>query len=99
MRTSDCDNFTVPGLTNSGPEHWQTRWEGRLSPAGRVEQDDWDWPGREGWIARFVEEVALAERQMILIAHSLGVVAVAHAVPALPPDRVRGAFLVAPPDV
>ena len=99
MRTSDCDNFTVPGLTNSGPELWRTRWEGRLSTARRVEQDDWDWPGREGWIARIVEEVAVAERQMVLIAHSLGVVAVAHAAPALPPDRVRGAFLVAPSDV
>lgn len=43
--------------------------------------------------------MALAERQMVLIAHSLGVVAVAHAAPALPPDHVRGAFLVAPPDV
>ena len=43
--------------------------------------------------------MALAERPVVLIAHSLGVVAVAHAAPALPPDHVRGAFLVAPPDV
>jgi uncharacterized protein len=42
MRTADCDILVIPGLGGSGPEHWQTRWEGRLSTARRVEQDDWD---------------------------------------------------------
>ena len=31
MRTSDCEILIVPGLTNSGPDHWQSRWEGKLS--------------------------------------------------------------------
>ena len=99
MRTADCDILVIPGLGGSGPEHWQTRWEGRLSTARRVEQDDWDRPRREPWIERLVEEVALAERPVVLIAHSLGVVTVAQAAPGLAPGRVRGAFLVALPDV
>lgn len=99
MRTADCDILIVPGLTNSGPEHWQTRWEGRLSTARRVEQDDWDRPRRDAWVERLVQQVSLGERPVVLVAHSLGVVTVAHAAPVFPPGRVRGAFLVALPDV
>ena len=99
MRTTDCDILIVPGLGSSGPEHWQTRWEGRLSTARRVEQDDWDRPLRDAWVERLVKEVALSERPVVLIAHSLGVVALALAAPAFPSGRVRGGFLVALPDV
>jgi hypothetical protein len=32
----------APGLHNSGPDHWQSRWQ-RLFPAfERVQQDDWE---------------------------------------------------------
>ena len=40
MRTSECDILIVPGHENSGPDHWQTRWERQLSTARRVEQDE-----------------------------------------------------------
>ncbi len=99
MRTSDCDILIVPGHTNSGPDHWQTRWERQLSTARRVEQASWDEPDRDSWAARIVEEVERARRPVVLVAHSLGVVAVAHAAPRLPRSRVRGAFLVGLPDV
>jgi predicted alpha/beta hydrolase family esterase len=42
MRTSDADLLIVPGLGGSGPDHWQTRWEQKLSTARRVEQSDWE---------------------------------------------------------
>ena len=56
MRTSDVDILIVPGLTGSGPDHWQTRWQERLKTARRVEQDDWDRPQRAAWLqwARWV---------------------------------------------
>jgi len=98
MRTFDCDILIVPGYTNSGPEHWQSRWELQLSTARRVEQASWDEPDRDDWVARIVAEVGRSERPVVLIAHSLGVVAVAHAAPLLD-ERVRGAFLVGLPDV
>jgi uncharacterized protein len=98
MRSADCDIVVVPGYTNSGPDHWQTRWERKLSTARRVEQDRWDRPVRDAWVARLVETVARCRRPVVLVAHSLGVIAVAHAAASLPRE-VRGAFLVAPADV
>lgn len=97
MRTSDVDILMVPGLGNSGPDHWQSRWQARLTTARRVAQDDWDRPRREPWVARIVAEVEAAARPVVLVAHSLGVLAVVHAAPLLP-ATVAGAFLVAPPD-
>ena len=99
MRTSDCDILIVPGYENSGPEHWQSRWERQLSTARRVEQRDWSAPMREEWVRRIVRAVERATRPVVLVAHSLGVVAVAHAAPRLPAGKVKGAFLVGLPDV
>ncbi len=99
MRTSDADILIVPGLSGSGPDHWQTRWEQKLSTARRVEQEDWDKPVRESWTRRLVAEVEASSRPVVLVAHSLGVALVAHAAPLLPPGSVKGAFLVGLPDV
>jgi predicted alpha/beta hydrolase family esterase len=98
MKTADCDILIVPGYGNSGPRHWQTRWEARLPHARRVHQDDWDRPDRASWAARIVGEVEASTRPVVLVAHSLGVIAVAHAAPSLSSGKVRAAFLVAPAD-
>jgi predicted alpha/beta hydrolase family esterase len=97
MRSSDADILIVPGLSGSGPDHWQTRWESKLTTARRVEQVDWDRPQRDAWVDRIVEMAQAATRPVVLVAHSLGVLAVVHAAPRLP-AAVAGAFLVAPPD-
>jgi predicted alpha/beta hydrolase family esterase len=34
----------LPGLGNSGPDHWQSHWERGDAACRRVEQDDWDAP-------------------------------------------------------
>jgi predicted alpha/beta hydrolase family esterase len=99
MRTSDYEILIVPGLSNSGPEHWQSRWERQLSTARRIEQRDWDRPDRVEWTGRIVAAVRGAERPAVLVAHSLGVIVVAHAAPHLPAGKVKGAFLVGLPDV
>lgn len=96
MRSRDADILIVPGLGGSGPDHWQTRWEGRLPNARRVEQDDWDRPNRAAWAARIAESVAACQRPVVVVAHSCGVPAfVWAAVEGLRP--IAGAFLVAPP--
>jgi uncharacterized protein len=97
MRSSDIDILIVPGLAGSGSDHWQTRWESKLSTARRVVQDDWDHPHRDRWVERLAAASARASRPTVLIAHSLGVLTVVHAAPQLS-ARVIGAFLVAPPD-
>ncbi len=96
MRVSDADILIIPGLGGSGPDHWQSRWQARLSTARRVEQDDWESPSRAKWVKRILRESRASTRPSILVAHSLGVIAVAHAAPAL--ADVVAAFLVAPSD-
>jgi predicted alpha/beta hydrolase family esterase len=88
----------LPGWLDSGPAHWQSRWE-VLHGCERVQQDDWLWPRRGDWMARLDEVLQTSPRPAVLIAHSLGCQLVAawadHSQHA---DRVRGALLVAPPD-
>ncbi len=98
MKVSEVDILIIPGYTNSGPDHWQTRWEAKLSTARRVEQAEWSKPVREDWVARVVEEVNASTKPVVLVAHSLGVPTVLHAIPELK-QKVAGAFFVAPPDV
>lgn len=98
MKAKDADILIIPGYTNSGPDHWQSRWQARLSTARRVEQAEWSKPVCEDWTAKVAEAVNEAEKPVVLVAHSLGV---ATAVQAVPQFRrpVAGAFFVAPPDV
>ena len=83
MRSSDFDILIIPGLGGSGSGHWQSRWEAKLSTARRVEQDNWQNPRLEYWRDRIVAAVESARRPVLLVAHSLGVTAVAHAAPEL----------------
>jgi predicted alpha/beta hydrolase family esterase len=101
MRASEADILVIPGLGGSGPDHWQSRWDTRLPTARRVVQTDWENPGLDAWRDRIVEEVERAARPVILVAHSLGVLAAAHAAPFLAKvessGKIKGGFLVAPP--
>ncbi len=98
MKVKDADILIVPGYTNSGPDHWQSRWQAKLSTARRVEQAEWTKPVREDWTANMVEAVNEAERPVVIIAHSLGVPTVVQSIPHFR-KKVAGAFFVAPPDV
>lgn len=99
MKTSDVDILIVPGWSSSGPDHWQSRWEHALKTARRVEQDNWIAPDREAWVGRIIETVVQSSRPVVLVAHSLGVAAVAHMAQRIPKGFLSGAFLVAPADV
>jgi len=95
--------LNVPGWTNSGPEHWQSRWE-RDHPSRfrRVEQRDWDAPRPEEWVAALDSAIASAGRPIVLVGHSLGAVTIAKWAEASlkgAAGRVWGALLVAPSDV
>jgi predicted alpha/beta hydrolase family esterase len=99
VKTSDADILIVPGLSGSGPDHWQTRWEQKLSTARRVEQRDWDRPVLAEWTAVLAAQVEASTRPVILVAHSLGVATVVHAAAGLKAGAVQGALLVGLPDV
>lgn len=98
MRISEADILIVPGYKGSGREHWQSRWEARLSTARRVHQAEWTKPVRQEWVQAVADAVNESTRPVVLVAHSLGVAAAAHAA-ALFEKRVAGAFFVAPPNV
>ncbi|WP_367714912.1 alpha/beta hydrolase [Nitratireductor sp. GISD-1A_MAKvit] len=98
MKASDADILIIPGYTNSGPDHWQTRWQSRLKSARRVEQEAWSKPVRDDWVANVVKAVNEAEKPVVLVAHSLGVATAVQAIPEFT-KPVAGAFFVAPPDV
>ncbi len=92
----------VPGWQGSSAEHWQSHWQQVLPDCSRVEQDDWLLPRQQAWIAQLERDIALDQRPVVLIAHSLGCVTVAHWAAQASSTllaRVRGALLVAPADV
>lgn len=101
MLTQDATILIIPGLGNSGPDHWQSRWEAKLSSARRVVLPDWDHPKAADWTARIAEEVSAAEKPVILVAHSLGVIAAVRAAQILAAkgggNKIAGGFFVAPP--
>jgi predicted alpha/beta hydrolase family esterase len=99
MKVSEADILILPGLGNSGPGHWQHRWGERLSSAQFVEQQDWDNPDPETWTGTIERAILMATRPVVLIAHSLSVVALAHTAQRLVDTKVRGAFLVSVPDL
>jgi Serine hydrolase len=74
-KTSTMTNvFILPGLGNSGEQHWQTLWE-QLHPSWiRIMQDDWDTPHCTDWVRRIDETLStnvinlryIANKTMIL---------------------------------
>jgi len=92
----------VPGLNNSGPRHWQSRWEVIRDDCFRVDLGAWSNPHRSHWVTKLDLQIAQEQAPVILVAHSLGCLAIAWWTALASPDRltrVAGAMLVAPPDV
>jgi predicted alpha/beta hydrolase family esterase len=88
----------LPGWQNSGPDHWQSRWES-LHGYIRVQQHDWMLPLRGDWMMQLEEAVLAAPGPVVLAAHSLGcVLTAAWSSHSRNTARVQGALLVAPGD-
>jgi len=95
----DFDRVLIlPGLHDSGPEHWQTLWMRGRSAFRRVEQEDWVAPRCEDWALRLEAAVGEAGTEAVLVAHSAACALIAHWA-TRSPRTVRGALLVAPSDV
>ncbi|MCY6380371.1 RBBP9/YdeN family alpha/beta hydrolase [Hoeflea prorocentri] len=98
MKASEADILIIPGYKNSGPDHWQSRWQAKLSTARRVEQKSWEKPELEDWKTAIAAAVNESKRPVVIVAHSLGVSATVQAISEFE-KPVVGAMLVAPPDV
>jgi predicted alpha/beta hydrolase family esterase len=90
--------LTVPGLWNSGPQHWQTHWEAKHPGWTRVQQRDFEHPERDEWVAALDAAIRASHAKPILAAHSLGCTLVAQWARATGGEAIAGAFLVAPSD-
>jgi len=91
--------FNIPGLGNSGPDHWQTHFENSGNNFCRINQEEWDAPASKDWIEKI--ESTLSEYDLstvILIGHSLGCTAIANWAKKYK-KVIKGALLVAPSDL
>jgi len=87
----------LPGLGNSGPQHWQSIWEKEYNFT-RVEQKDWDTPICADWIENINTEIKKHNpAEVILIGHSLACTAVTYWAQQFN-IKIKGALLVAPSD-
>lgn len=92
----------IPGLFDSGPDHWQSHWLALRPNAVRVELGGWHAPSRDLWVAHLDRAIGRQRGPAVLVAHSLGCLAVAwwaQEASAARLAKVHGAMLVAPPDV
>lgn len=89
--------LVVPGLNDSGPAHWQSRWQARYPAMQRVVQADYATPDLARWADAVARAAESATEPPVIVAHSFGCLA---AVRAVRSRRVilAAAFLVAPAD-
>lgn len=89
----------VPGLGNSGPEHWQTYFESTGDNFQRINQVEWDAPICDEWVETIDRKVASFDLDtVVLIGHSLGCSTIAHWAKKYQ-RQIKGALLVAPSDL
>ncbi|MFE1595540.1 RBBP9/YdeN family alpha/beta hydrolase [Nocardia sp. NPDC058705] len=85
----------VPGIDGSDARHWQTLWE-QKDGADRIAPSSWSAPDLADWTSAISTAVRSREH-VVLIAHSLGCLAVAHWL-GEPDNAAQGVLMVAPPD-
>ena len=87
----------IPGLGNSGPQHWQSLWEKQYNFI-RVEQQDWQTPVCADWVEAINDKVSKYDpANVILVGHSLACCAIAYWA-KLFNVKIKSALLVAPAD-
>jgi predicted alpha/beta hydrolase family esterase len=87
----------LPGIGNSGPDHWQSHWE-RANPSFvRIQQRDWDNPVCKEWVEVLENTLSRLGPNVVLVAHSLACVLVSHWAENTK-HKIRGALLAAPPN-
>jgi predicted alpha/beta hydrolase family esterase len=98
---SEPSVLIIPGLGDSGPQHWQSLWEASHPEYQRVRQTDWERPRCSDWVLNLEAVISAATHPVVLVAHSMGCIGVVHwaATAGNRNKRVVAALLVSPPDV
>jgi len=88
----------LPGLGNSGEQHWQTLWEKQFQEITRINQSDWETPVCEDWISVIDEKISAYDlNNVILVGHSLACCTVVFGFKKYN-KKIKGALLIAPSD-
>jgi len=91
--------FIIPGLGGSGPDHWQTYFETTGANFHRIVQKDWNAPDINEWVETIDNAISTYDpRKVVLVGHSLGCPTIAQWA-AQSGKQIKGALLVAPPDI
>ncbi len=88
----------VPGYSGGGPKHWMRVWHAANPTWTRMALADWTSTSPEVWDRGLQQALAPFAAPVLVIAHSLGCIAVARYA-AQSGRQIAGAFLVAPADV
>lgn len=99
MKSSDTTLLIIPGLNDSGPDHWQSYWLKKFSNSKKVNQDNWDEPQLNQWLHNLNTSIETTNGPIILVGHSLGVSLVLHWAKQYTNGKVKGALLVSTSDV
>ncbi|MEM9026734.1 MAG: alpha/beta hydrolase [Pseudomonadota bacterium] len=99
MKAREADILILPGLGGGAPDTWYHRWLPKLGTARRVEQPDFWAPDRDVWVANVLSAVHNAERPVVIIGHSAGVITAVHSAATAPAGKIHGAFFVGTPDL
>ena len=87
----------VAGRGNSGAGHWQSHVADDLPATQRVAQDDWHTPSLNAWSRAIDRAVRACARPPLVVAHSYGCLATAHAAYAHA-SPIGATLFVAPAD-
>lgn len=88
----------LPGLWNSGEEHWQTKWEKSNNNFTRIIQQDWETPRCIDWIECLDKKIAeFGTNNVILVGHSLACPTISFWANKYN-RKIKGALMVAPVD-
>lgn len=92
----DTRTLILPGIGDSDAGHWQSAWQAERPDFVRVQQRDWQNAVCAEWVANLEQAVAQGDENVVLVAHSLGCLLVAHWA-GQTRRKIKGALLVAPP--
>lgn len=98
MKASEADILMIAGPGNDDPGHWLVRWKAKLSTARLIAGDPLNQLERDDLAGATLAAIEAAQRPVILVAHSTGIVSAILAAP-LARNRIAGAFLVSPPEL
>ncbi|RLQ88067.1 RBBP9/YdeN family alpha/beta hydrolase [Notoacmeibacter ruber] len=98
MKAKNATILFLPDYDGASDDHWLTRWQTKLSTGRKLHLERETDPTSADGKAALAVEIDATEKPVVLVGHGLGAslaVLAAHD----HPDRVRGAFLVAPRDL